>query len=171
MLEDYNNTFGTHFQQSTYAKYKKDVARRLAHKKPYAHIDQEHQLDLLIVVTQMLTGYDSKYVNTLYADKLLEYVDVIQAFSRTNRLFGPEKPHGIIKFFTRPNRMEKNIEDALELYVDQPLSVFVDKLEANLEKINKAFRAIEVLFTAEGIEYFSRLPMAEASRKKFAKEF
>lgn len=171
MLEDYNNTFGTHFQQSTYAKYKKDVARRLAHKKPYAHIDQEHQLDLLIVVTQMLTGYDSKYVNTLYADKLLEYVDVIQAFSRTNRLFGPEKPHGIIKFFTRPNRMEKNIEEALELYVDQPLSVFVDKLEANLEKINKAFRAIEALFTAEGIEYFNRLPMAEASRKKFAKEF
>ena len=171
MLEDYNNTFGTHFQQSTYAQYKKDVAKRLAHKAPYAHIDQDHQLDLLIVVTQMLTGYDSKYINTLYADKLLEYVDVIQAFSRTNRLFGPEKPHGIIKFFTRPNRMEKNIEEALELYVDQPLSVFVDKLEANLEKINKAFRAIEVLFTAEGIEYFSRLPMAEASRKKFAKEF
>lgn len=171
MLEDYNNTFGTHFQQSTYAKYKKDVAKRLAHKAPYSHIDQEHQLDLLIVVTQMLTGYDSKYVNTLYADKLLEYVDVIQAFSRTNRIFGPEKPHGIIKFFTRPNRMQKNIDDALQLYVDQPLSVFVDKLEANLEKINKAYKAIEVLFTAEGIEYFSRLPMAEASRKKFAKEF
>ena len=126
---------------------------------------------MLIVVTQMLTGYDSKYVNTLYVDKLLQYVDVIQAFSRTNRLFGPDKPFGIIKYFTRPNQMAKNIEDALALYVDQPLLVFTDKLEANLEKINKAFITIDQLFKAEGIEYYATLPQAEASRKKFAKEF
>lgn len=171
MLEDYNNKFETTFQQSTYSKYKKDVAKRLAHKAPYQHLEKEKQLDLLIVVTQMLTGYDSKYVNTLYVDKLMQYVDVIQAFSRTNRLFGPEKPFGIIKFFTRPNRMEKNIKDALELYVNQPLSVFVDKLESNLENINKGFKTIEQLFQAESIQHFEALPQAEASRKKFAKEF
>ena len=67
--------------------------------------------------------------------------------------------------------MAKNIEDALDLYVDQPLSVFTDKLEANLEKINQAYITIEQLFKAEGIEYFATLPQAEASRKKFAKEF
>ena len=171
ILDDYNKKFGTTFQQSTYAKYKKDVAKRLAHKMPYQHIEKDKQLDLLIVVTQMLTGYDSKWVNTLYVDKLLQYVDVIQAFSRTNRLFGPDKPFGIIKYFTRPNRKAKNIEDALDLYVDQPLSVFTDKLEANLEKINQAYITIEQLFKAEGIEYFATLPQAEASRKKFAKEF
>lgn len=171
ILDDYNKKFGTTFQQSTYAKYKKDVAKRLAHKMPYQHLEKDKQLDLLIVVTQMLTGYDSKWVNTLYVDKLLQYVDVIQAFSRTNRLFGPDKPFGIIKYFTRPNRMAKNIEDALELYVDQPLSVFTDKLEANLEKINQAYITIEQLFKAESIEYFATLPQAEASRKKFAKEF
>lgn len=171
MLDDYNKKFGTNFQQSTYAKYKKDVAKRLAHKAPYQHLEKEKRLDLLIVVTQMLTGYDSKWVNTLYVDKILYYVDIIQAFSRTNRLFGPEKPFGIIKYFTRPNLMAKNIEDALELYVDQPLSVFTDKLEANLENINKEFRTIDQLFKAEGIEYYDRLPQAEASRKKFAKEF
>ena len=171
ILDDYNKKFDTTFQQSTYAKYKKDVAKRLAHKMPYQHLEKDKQLDLLIVVTQMLTGYDSKWVNTLYVDKLLQYVDVIQAFSRTNRLFGPDKPFGIIKYFTRPNRMAKNIEDALELYVDQPLSVFTDKLEANLEKINQAYITIEQLFKAEGIEYFATLPQAEASRKKFAKEF
>lgn len=171
MLEDYNNKFETSFQQSTYAKYKKDVAKRLAHKAPYQHLTKEKQLDLLIVVTQMLTGYDSKWVNTLYVDKLLQYVDVIQAFSRTNRLFGPDKPFGIIKYFSRPNRMEKNIEEALELYVDQPLSVFTDKLEANLEKINQNFKSIDSLFAAEGISYYSVLPNADASRKKFAKEF
>lgn len=171
ILDDYNRKFGTAFQQSTYAKYKKDVAKRLAHKMPYQHLEKDKQLDMLIVVTQMLTGYDSKWVNTLYVDKLLQYVDVIQAFSRTNRLFGPDKPFGVIKYFTRPNRMTKNIDDALELYVDQPLLVFTDKLEANLEKINQAYRTIEQLFKAEGIEYFSTLPQAEASKKKFAKEF
>lgn len=171
ILEDYNKKFGTTFQQSTYAKYKKDVAKRLAHKMPYQNLDKDKQLDMLIVVTQMLTGYDSKWINTLYVDKLLQYVDVIQAFSRTNRLFGPDKPFGIIKYFTRPNRMAKNIKDALELYVDQPLLVFTDKLESNLEKINQAYATIEQLFKAEGIEYFATLPQAEASRKKFAKEF
>lgn len=171
MLEDYNAKFGTSFQQATYGKYKKDVAKRLAHKQPYSRLPKDQQIDLLIVVTQMLTGYDSKWVNTLYVDKLMRYVDIIQSFSRTNRLFGPEKPFGIIKYFTRPNRMALNIEEALELYVDQPLSVFTDKLEANLENINKEFHAIEALFIAEGIQNFSKLPQNEASRKKFAKEF
>lgn len=173
MLTDYNDKFGTSFQQSTYHKYKKDVAKRLAHKGPYLRIEseKEKQLDLLIVVTQLLTGYDSKWVNTLYVDKQLQYVDVIQAFSRTNRLFGPEKPFGIIKYYDRPNRMAKNIDDALALYVDQPMSVFTDKLESNLENINKEFNAIKVLFEAEGIEYFDRLPAAPASRSKFAVEF
>ena len=171
MLEDYNHKYGTTFQQSTYAKYKKDVAKRLAHKAPYQHLEKDKQLDLLIVVTQMLTGYDSKWVNTLYVDKLMQYVDVIQAFSRTNRLFGPEKPFGIIKYFTRPERMKKNIDEALELYVNQPLSVFTDKLEANLEYINTSFNAIDALFNAEGIEHYATLPQAEASKKKFAKEF
>ena len=138
---------------------------------PYQRLEKGKQLDMLIVVTQMLTGYDSKWVNTLYVDKLMQYVDVIQAFSRTNRLFGPEKPFGIIKYFTRPNRMAKNIDDALALYVDQPLLVFTDKLEANLEKINQSFLTIDQLFKAEGIEYYATLPQAEASRKKFAKEF
>ncbi len=171
ILDDYNKKFGTTFQQSTYSKYKKDVAKRLAHKMPYQRLEKGKQLDMLIVVTQMLTGYDSKWVNTLYVDKLMQYVDVIQAFSRTNRLFGPEKPFGIIKYFTRPNRMAKNIDDALALYVDQPLLVFTDKLEANLEKINQSFLTIDQLFKAEGIEYYATLPQAEASKKKFAKEF
>lgn len=171
MLDDYNRKFGTTFQQSTYAKYKKDVAKRLAHKMPYQRLEKDKQLDMLIVVTQMLTGYDSKWVNTLYVDKLMQYVDVIQAFSRTNRLFGPDKPFGIIKYFTRPNRMAKNIDDALALYVDQPLLVFTDKLEANLEKINQSFLIIDQLFKAEGIDYYATLPQAEASKRKFAKEF
>lgn len=129
MLDDYNRKYGTTFQLSTYAKYKKDVAKRLAHKKPYLNIEHDHaqQIDLLIVVSQMLTGYDSKWVNTLYVDKVMKYVDIIQSFSRTNRLFGPDKPFGIIRYYSFPYTMEQNINDALDVYVDRPLGVFVDK--------------------------------------------
>ena len=78
---------------------KKDIVARLAHKKPYQRLKPEEQVDLLIVVDQMLTGFDSKWVNTLYMDKVLKYENIIQAFSRTNRIFGPEKPFGTIKYY------------------------------------------------------------------------
>lgn len=171
MLDHYNRRFGTDFRQPSYARYKKDVAKRLAHKPPYLRLHKSRQINLLIVVTQMLTGYDSKWVNTLYVDKVMQHIDIIQAFSRTNRIFGPEKPFGIIKYFRQPERMKRNIDAALELYVDQPLTVYTDKLEANLENINKAFGAIKTLFEAEGVPGYERLPEAEISRRKFAKEF
>lgn len=82
---------------------------RLAHKEQHKWVQStpEKELDLLIVVDQMLTGFDSKWVNTLYIDKMMEYENVIQAFSRTNRLFGPEKPFGTIRYYRRPHTMEK----------------------------------------------------------------
>ena len=74
MLTDYNAKYGTNYQLANYAKYKKDVAKRLAHKKPYIGIENDHsqQIDLLIVVTQMLTCYDSKWINTLYEDNVMK---------------------------------------------------------------------------------------------------
>ena len=86
-MEDYNNLYDRKFDIGGYAKFKKDVAARLAHKKPYERLKPEQQLDLLIVVNQMLTGFDSKWVNTLYMDKILLNQNLIQAFSRTNRLY------------------------------------------------------------------------------------
>ena len=173
MLTDYNAKFGTSFQISNYAKYKKDVAKRLAHKKPYIGIENDHskQIDILIVVTQMLTGYDSKWVNTLYVDKVMKYVDIIQAFSRTNRLFGPDKPFGIIKYYSFPYTMEQNINDALEVYVDRPLGVFVDKLETNLQHINSLFNHISNIFKSHEIFNFERLPDTREDRNMFAKDF
>lgn len=173
MLKDYNEKYGTTFQLSTYAKYKKDVAKRLAHKKPYLNIEHDHdqQIDLLIVVSQMLTGYDSKWVNTLYVDKLMKYVDIIQSFSRTNRLFGPDKPFGIIHYYTFPHTMEQNINAALDVYVDQPLGVFVDKLEGNLTSINQKFLHIRDIFRANQIEHFEKLPESREDRNMFAKDF
>ena len=91
LIEDYNTRYGQSFDLGTHGRFKKDIANRLAHKKPYTRIaaEPEKQLDLLIVVNQMLTGFDSKWVNTMYLDKLLKYENIIQAFSRTNRLFHP----------------------------------------------------------------------------------
>ncbi|MCI6768200.1 MAG: HsdR family type I site-specific deoxyribonuclease, partial [Lachnospiraceae bacterium] len=114
MLEDYNRIFGQNFDIGRYAAFKKDVSARLAHKKPYERAKLEEQLNLLIVVNQMLTGFDSKWINTLYLDKVLVYQNLIQAFSRTNRLFNiNEKPFGTIRYYRMPHTMKRNIEDAV----------------------------------------------------------
>ena len=64
----------------------------------------------------MLTGFDSKWVNTLYKDKMLEYENIIQAFSRTNRLFCPEKPFGTLRYHRYPLTMEQHIEKGVKTY-------------------------------------------------------
>lgn len=173
MLTDYNAKYGMSYKLANYAQYKKDVAKRLAHKKPYIGIEGDHsqQIDLLIVVTQMLTGYDSKWINTLYVDKVMKYVDIIQAFSRTNRLFGPDKPFGTIKYYTKPYTMEQNINDALDVYVDRPLGVFVDKLEKNLCNINQRFLSIRDIFHSQKIMNYEKLPEGREDRNMFAKCF
>ena len=174
MLSDYNARYGHEFKIATFAGYKLDVSLRLAHKKPYVGIenDKDKQLDLLIVVDQMLTGFDSKWINTLYLDKKLEYERLIQAFSRTNRLFRPEKPFGIIRYYRRPHTMASNVEAAFKLYSgDKPLGLFADKLEKNLEKLNQIYDDIAKLFSAAGVENFEELPKEQAEKGRFAKLF
>lgn len=174
MLKDYNQRYEQKYGLSTYAQYKKDVSRRLAHKRPYEGIenDKSKQIDILIVVDQMLTGYDSKWVNTLYMDKVLAYERLIQAFSRTNRLFGPEKPFGVIRYYRYPHTMARNVEEAFKLYSgDKPLGLFADKLEKNLMKMNEIFKDISDLLKAAGIENFEKLPDDKTERGKFAKLF
>lgn len=172
ILQDYNERYGLNFDLAGHAKFKKDLSLRLAHKKPYINLQPEGRIDLLIVVSQMLTGFDSKWVNTLYLDKVLQYADLIQAFSRTNRLFGPEKPFGVIKYYQRPHTMQRNIEEAVRLYSgDQPLDLFVDKLGQNIEGMNQMFAEISSLFANEGIENFSRLPQENDRKARFAQLF
>ena len=174
IIEDYNARYDRDFSLKNYDKLKKDIAARLAHKKPYTFSEKtpEKQLDLLIVVDQMLTGFDSKWLNTLYLDKLLRYENIIQAFSRTNRLFGPEKPFGTIRYYRYPHTMEKNIERAVKLYSgDKPIGLFVDKLEYNLNKLNSIYDDISALFTSAGIPNFEKLPDDLSERGKFSTLF
>ena len=174
LIEDYNNLYHQTFSIPTWSKMKKDIQYRLAHKKPYERIEfsPEEQIDLLIVVDQMLTGYDSKWLNVLYLDKMLRYESIIQAFSRTNRLFGPDKPFGCIKYYRAPYSMERNINAAVKLYSgDKPLGMFAFKLDKNIENMNAVFTQIKNLFEQAGIMSFERLPDEMTERRKFAKLF
>ena len=174
IIEDYNERYGRDFSIPTHALFKRDVAARLAHKAPHIRIENspEQQLDLLIVVDQMLTGFDSKWLNTLYMDKVLRYENIIQAFSRTNRLFGPDKPFGTIRYYRLPHTMEQNINKAVKLYSgDKPLGLFVEHLDENLKKMNAIFEDIATLFNRAGIPDFTKIPDDLAERGKFAKLF
>lgn len=174
IIEDYNARYKQTFTIPTYAKMKKDIQYRLAHKKPYERIaySPNDQIDLLIVVDQMLTGYDSKWLNALYLDKILRYENIIQAFSRTNRLFGEDKPFGTIKYYRAPFTMEQNIKNAVKLYSgDKPLGMFVCKLDKNIEGMNAVYTQIKNLFEAADVTNFEKLPGTVEERKKFAKLF
>ncbi|WP_323594578.1 type I restriction endonuclease subunit R [Aliarcobacter butzleri] len=174
IMEDYNKRYEQDFSLKIFSKFKKDIASRLAHKKPYNYIEKnpEKQIDLLIVVDQMLTGFDSKWINTLYLDKVLKYETIIQAFSRTNRLFGADKPFGTIRYYRFPHTMEENINKAVKLYSgDKPLGLFADRLENNLKKLNKLYDEIFDLFESAVIENFEKLPDDLTERAEFAKLF
>lgn len=174
IISDYNSRYNMEFSLSNFAAFKKDVALRLAHKEIYKKIERtpEKQIDILIVVDQMLTGFDSKWINTLYMDKILKDAGLIQAFSRTNRLFGPEKPFGTIRYYRKPHTMERNVNEAVKLYSgNKPLKLFVEKLPYNLQKINEEFDNIKNLFEQDGIVNFEKLPEDDREKGKFVKLF
>lgn len=174
IITDYNARYAQNFTIETHAKFKKDIANRLAHKEIYKRIENEpeKQLDILIVVDQMLTGYDSKWLNTLYLDKVIVYQNIIQAFSRTNRLFGHDKPFGTIRYYRKPHTMERNVDNAVKLYSgNKPEGLFADNLAKNLTKMNQLFADIKDVFSVAGIENFDKLPTEQASIAKFAKLF
>lgn len=175
VIADYNDRFDMEFALPTWPAFKTDVSNRLAHKRSYMGIEKtpEKCVNILIVVDQMLTGFDSKWINTLYLDKMLRYEMIIQAFSRTNRLFNEsEKPHGAIRYYRRPHTMRKNIEEAISLYSgDKPFGLFVPKLRENLLAMNMVFEDMIGLFEDNGAGDLSKLPDNSEARNKFAQLF
>jgi len=170
IITDYNNLYEQKFNFGTHGSFKKDLAARLAHKAPYERIKSEEQIDLLIVVNQMLTGFDSKWLNTLYLDKVFEYENIIQAFSRTNRLFGHEKPFGTIRYYRAPHTMARLIKEAVELYSgNKPVGLFAQRLPENLNRMNEIFADIKKLFEDAGVPDFEKLPADGESCGMFAK--
>ena len=173
ILKDYNAQFHTNFGYATYSRFKTDLSDRLSHINAYKRIKPDEQLDLLIVVDQMLTGFDSKWLNTLYLDKILDYANLIQAFSRTNRVCDKtDKPFGLIRYYRKPHTMQRNIERAVKLYSgDRPMGLFVDNLDKVIDKMNVCFADIADIFKWAGLEDFSKNPDDTTSCAKFVKLF
>lgn len=133
MITDYNQMFECNYSTDTFSSYFADVSKKV----------KSAQIDILLVVNMFLTGFDSKTLNTLYVDKNLKYHDLLQAYSRTNRIEKSTKPYGNIVCY---RNLKKNTDDAIRLFsqtkdtdtvlmesYDYYLSIF----RAELEKLYK----------------------------------
>jgi type I restriction enzyme R subunit len=145
IIDDYNNQFGSNHSINEFDLYYQDVQRRIKDQK-YANKDYPHKnkIDITIVVDMLLTGFDSKYLNTLYVDKNLKYHGLIQAFSRTNRVLNDTKPYGnILDFRSQQEAVNTAIalfsgEDngkAKEIWLVDPAPVVIDKYKEAVEKL------------------------------------
>ncbi len=123
-MSDYNKMFGTNFDTETMGEYHRDVCKRM----------KSREIDLLLVVNMFLTGFDSKLLNTLYVDKNLEYHGLLQAFSRTNRIYNARKSHGNIVCY-RP--IHENVDRAIALFSNEDNGEYV--LLPTYEKLVQRF--------------------------------
>lgn len=114
IMADYNRQYGTNHSINEFDLYYQDVQQRIKFQR-YSNADYPHaqKIDIVIVVDMLLTGFDSKFLNTLYVDKNLKYHGLIQAFSRTNRVLNDSKPYGNILDF---RNQQQEVDDAIKLF-------------------------------------------------------
>ncbi len=116
-LEDYNKMFGTHFGIDRINAYNNNLNDRLARKESRYKYNRDQQLDLVIVVDRLLTGFDAPCLSTLFIDRQpMSPQGLIQAFSRTNRLYDDTKEYGQIVTFQARENFKQAIDKALQLY-------------------------------------------------------
>lgn len=115
-LDDYNKMFGTSYGIGEIKGYNSNLNDRLARKKS-KYKSRDEQLDLVIVVNRLLTGFDAPCLSTVFIDRQpMHPHDIVQTFSRTNRLFDQLKQAGQIVTFQSPHKFKKAVDDALILY-------------------------------------------------------
>ena len=145
IITDYNKQFGANHSITEFDLYYQDVQRRIKDQK-YSNKDYPHKnkIDITIVVDMLLTGFDSKYLNTLYVDKNLKYHGLIQSFSRTNRVLNDTKPYGnILDFRSQQELVNQAIAlfsggnggNAREIWLVDPSPVVMDKFKQAVEKL------------------------------------
>lgn len=167
-LDDYNNMFGTKFDLAQIQSYNGNLNKRLARKDPKFKRRHE-QLDLVIVVDRLLTGFDAPCMSTMFIDRQpMEPHDLIQAFSRTNRIFDKNKTYGQIVTFQAPKLFKESVDNAVKLYSAGGTN---DSILAEWDEVEKAFRtALKALRIAAGAP--TAIPgMSLAEKKVFAKIF
>ena len=158
IIAEYNAYYNTAWSLSDIERYNGDINNRLARKK--AEFKQfGKQVDLVIVVDRLLTGFDAPTVQTLFMDRTMEYAGLIQAFSRTNRTY-PEKTKGLIVTFRKPFTMEKNVEEATKLYSEakEEAGLIYPTYKESKEKFEAAYRKIrEFVLTSDAVDEHTNL--------------
>lgn len=156
IMESYNLQYGTNHNINEFDLYYQDVQQRIKDQK-YPNSDHPYaeKIDITIVVDMLLTGFDSKYLNTLYVDKNLKHHGLIQAFSRTNRILNDTKPYGNILDF---RKQEKEVDEAIALFSGKDNSSrakeiwLVDPAPVVVEKLSKAVAELEKFMQSQGLE-------------------
>ena len=143
-LDDYNEMFGTKYELSQIQSYNGNLNKRLARKDPKFQSRNE-QLDLVIVVDRLLTGFDAPCMSTIYIDRQpMGPHDLIQAFSRTNRILDNNKTYGQIVTFQAPKLFKESVDNAVKLYsagsTESALVAEWDEIEPAFRKALKALR-------------------------------
>ncbi len=147
ILADYNARYGTNHRISEFDLYYQDVQKRIKDQQwPNSDYPAAQKIDITIVVDMLLTGFDSKFLNTLYVDKNLKHHGLIQAFSRTNRVLNGTKPYGNILDFRQQQDAvdtaialfsgEKSGEQAREIWLVDKAPVVIEKLEAAVQQLD-----------------------------------
>ncbi len=171
-IRDYNKMFGTSFSLDQLGAYNRNVNDRLARKQE-KYLFREEQLDLVIVVDRLLTGFDAPCLTTLFIDRPpFRAHNLIQAFSRTNRLFDRVKHYGQIVTFQTPTIYEKAVKDALVLYSNGGENeVQAPSWEQALERFEKAYNDMKHI--APSIDIVTEMIISEdkAKMELFAKAF
>ena len=167
-LDDYNGMFGTKYEMSQIQSYNANLNKRLA-RKDARFKSRREQLDLVIVVDRLLTGFDAPCMSTIFIDRQpMGPHDLIQAFSRTNRIYDTNKTYGQIVTFQAPMLFKKCVDNAVKLYSAGSTEI---ALLAEWDEVEPAFRkALSALKICA--EKPSDIPgMSMKEKKIFAKMF
>ena len=156
IIDDYNSKYKTNHTINDFDLYYQDVQKRIKDQQyPNSDYPHENKIDIVIVVDMLLTGFDSKYLNTLYVDKNLKQHGLIQAFSRTNRVLNTTKPYGNIIDF---RGHEDEVDAAIRLFSGKENSEkvkeiwLVDPAPTMIKKLGKAVDELEQFMNAQGLE-------------------
>lgn len=155
IISDYNAQYGTNHNINKFDLYYQDVQQRIRDQKyPNKDYPRENKIDILIVVDMLLTGFDSKYLNTLYVDKNLKYHGLIQAFSRTNRILNNTKPYGNIMDF---RSQEKAVDEAIALFSgkdhDRAKEIWlVDPAPIVISNLKDAISNLNIFMQSQGLD-------------------
>ena len=154
IVADYNARFGTNHRIGEFDLYYQDVQKRIKDQQyPNSDLPAAQKIDITIVVDMLLTGFDSKYLNTLYVDKNLKHHGLIQAFSRTNRVLNDSKPYGNILDF---RQQQRPVEEAIALFsgekIDNPREIWlVDPAPKVIDNLQTATQRLADFMQSQGV--------------------